>query len=92
MALQRTRNAAAALALAGILCVAAPAHAARWDEPVAISEWIESALEWISRLWVGNDAAELKPALGKSSCGSDLEGCPSPNPNSDLGYGIDPNG
>jgi hypothetical protein len=86
------RSAAAALALAGVLGLAAPAHAARWEGPAAIPGWIDSALEWISRLWLGKEASAPKPSLEKLSEGIDPTGSTSPTSSSDLGHGIDPNG
>ena len=93
MALQRIRNAAAALALAGILCAATPANAAHRAGLIAFPGWIESALEWISRVWVGSEARKPKPVVEKLGCGIDANDCPSsPASDSDLGHGIDPNG
>ena len=60
MTLQRMRSAAAALALAGILC-AAPAYAAQWEGPILFPVRFESALEWISRLWLGTRPRSQEP-------------------------------
>ena len=92
MNLQRLRSAATALALAGLLGLAAPAHAARWGGPVAFPGWIESALDWIGRLWIGIEAAESKPPIEKGGIGIGPNGCPPPSQNQDQGIGIDPNG
>ena len=92
MTMKGLRSAAAALALAGALGLAAPAHAAPWEEPAAIPGWIDSAFEWIARLWLGNEATEQKPALEKLGGGVDPNGRLSPAPGSDPGDGVNPNG
>jgi hypothetical protein len=90
---QRTRRAAAALALAATLALAAPAHAAGRADLAAGPRWIESVLEWVARLWVGNGlATEPKPAVEK--CGYTINpdggcsgGTPPPTSSSTGGSG-----
>jgi hypothetical protein len=92
MTVKGMRSAAVALAFAGVLGLAAPAHAARWEGPTAIPGWIDSALEWISRLWLGNEASAPKPSLEKCGLGIDPNGvCQQPSPpNSNQGIAVDP--
>ena len=82
---QRIRRAAAALALAATLALAAPAHAAGWEDLGVGPGWIEQAMEWIARLWIGGEARGSAPAIEK--CGGGINpdgvcsgGAPSPQP------------
>jgi len=78
---QRTRRAAAALALAATLALAAPVQAAVREHPAVGSRWIESVLEWIARLWVGGgEATESKPAVEKCGGSMNPDGCPGGTP------------
>lgn len=98
----RIRRSVAALALTAILALGAPAHAAGWESWTAPSGWIENALEWIARLWVGGGVASTaEPARIKSDqgIGIDSNGGGSSTPptlppatSSESGPGIDPNG
>jgi hypothetical protein len=101
MSPHRIRTTAAALALAAILLLGAPAHAAGWESWTAPPDWIENALEWFARLWLeGSPSPGLQPARMKSEQGNGIDPNgttatptpPSATPNSEQGNGIDPNG
>lgn len=98
------RITAAALALAAVLVLAVPAHAAgRAGRTPGIS-WIEDVVQWVAGLWVGTG----KERGAKYGAGIDPNGNPTPTPPSgtggtngataqapdpsDFGIGIDPNG
>jgi len=95
MVLQRIRRAAAVLSLAATLALAAPAHAAGWED-LAAPAWLERAMEWVSRLWVGNgDVTTPTPAIEKCGTGIDPSGLCSgaaPSTMRKYGGGLDPNG
>jgi len=78
--LQRT---AAAAALAMVLALAAPAHAASRHGRTAGPGWVDIALQWWTQIWLGTPAGN-----GLQSNGA----CSTPNTKSDYGAGIDPNG
>ena len=95
----RIRRAVLALALAAVLVIGAPAHAAGWSSWTASPGWLDNALEWIARLWTGGGARQTpEPAGCKSNVGIDPNGAssttspPPPPPSSDYGSGVDPNG
>jgi hypothetical protein len=98
MKLQRIRRAAAAAAVAATLALAAPVHAAGWENPAAGPGWLQQALEWITHLWVGGDeAGGLKPVIEKCGAGIDPSGCPGAAPppepaNANSTGGADPEG
>lgn len=100
MTQRRLRITAAALALAAVLGLAVPAHAAgRAGRTPGIS-WIEDVVRWVARVWVGiENERGLKKGIGIDPNGSptppppDTNGATpqAPDP-SDKGIGIDPNG
>ena len=85
------RRTAAALAVATLLAVAAPAHAGGWRMRTVGSGWIESVLQWVAQVWqVSGTERGLKAGMGINP-----DGGPPPPPSttdSDRGMGIDPNG
>jgi hypothetical protein len=100
---QRTlRRTAAALVLAAVFALAAPAQAAgRPGSPG--SGWLEAALQWVTTLWAGGPSlgsgAKSDPGNVKSDSGHGIDSngtssAPQPQtkPNGDGGAGIDPNG
>jgi hypothetical protein len=75
MVLQRIRRAAAVLALTATLALAAPAHAAGWEDLAVGPRWLEAAPNWIASLWlVIGDVIGLKPAVEKCSSGMNPDG------------------
>jgi hypothetical protein len=99
MRLQRTRRTAAAFALAAVLGLGAPAHAAGWEGLAVTPGWLESGLQWIARLWMGSgDETAVRPALEKSCAGMDPNGSPlcqsgaQSTPSTEDGTGGDPKG
>jgi len=80
MVLQRIRCAAAVLALAATLALAAPVHAAGWEDLAVGPGWIEQVREWIARLWVGGEATGPTPAVEKLGSGANPDGSPAPSP------------
>lgn len=105
MTQRRSRRIAVAVALATVLALAAPAHAAGRHAWAAGPAWIEEAVQWLARWWPGN-AAERDQ---KAGVGIDPNGSPAPAPNPgtgtngvaappamdpalDRGHGIDPDG
>jgi len=89
--LQRT---AAAAALAMVLALAAPAHAASRHGRTAGPGWVDIALQWWTQIWLGTPAGNGLQAPGlKTGYGIDPDGASAtPNTKSDYGIGIDPNG
>jgi hypothetical protein len=97
----RIRRAVLALALAAVLGIGAPAHAAGWSSWTASSGWLDNALEWIARLWTGGGAGQRpEPAGVKAEQGNGIDPNgststpqpPAPTTNSDYGSGVAPNG
>jgi hypothetical protein len=77
--LQRT---AAAAALAMVLALAAPAHAASRHGRTADPGWM-GALQWLTQIWLGIPAGNgLDPDAARTA----------PNTKADIGIGIDPDG
>jgi hypothetical protein len=92
--LQRT---AAAAALAMVLALAAPAHAASRHGRTAGPGWMGNALQWLTQIWLGAPAGNGLQAPGlKTSYGIDPNGgratTQPPATNGDKGIGIDPDG
>lgn len=100
MTQRRLRITAAALALAAVLGLAVPAHAAGRAVRTPGLSWIEDVVQWVARVWVG---VEKERGL-KYGGAIDPNGNPAPPPRgtngatsqapdpSDDGIGIDPNG
>jgi hypothetical protein len=82
------RIATAALTLAAVLVLAAPAHAAGRAVRTPGIYWIEDVVQWVARVWMG---IEQDRTL-KYGIGIDPNGNPAPPPPSGFGSGIDPNG
>lgn len=101
MTQRRSRRAAAAVALAAVLALATPAHAAGRHAWTAGSGWIEQAVQWIAGLWTGN-ATETRNTDSRTGAKTGLGTQPGNPPNamapptvdptSERGSGIDPNG
>jgi hypothetical protein len=100
---QRTiRRTAAALVLAAVFALAAPAHAAGRPGWYSGSSWLEAAFQWVTSLWTGaptgnragNDSHRAKAATSFGTTPNDPSSAtqPQPKPNGDSGIGIDPNG
>jgi hypothetical protein len=94
--LQRT---AAATALAMVLALATPAHAASQHGRTAGPGWMGNALQWWTQIWLGAPAGNGLQAPGLKSdygAGIDPNGgrttTQPPATNADKGAGIDPNG
>ena len=83
------RITAAALSLAAILALAAPAHAAGRTVRTPGIYWIEDVVQWIARVWVGTG-----PDRGVAKYGGaiDPNGNPAPPPPSGFGAGSVPSG
>jgi len=82
------RRTAAALAVATLLAVAAPAHAGGWRMRTVGSGWIESVLQWVAQVWqVSGTERGLKAGMG-----IDPNGGPTPIPPESFRDSIDPNG
>jgi hypothetical protein len=99
MRLPRTRRTAAALALAAVLGLGAPVHAAGWEGLSVTPSWLEHGLQWIARLWMGSgDETGGRPDLEKSCAGIDPDGSPQcqsgtqSTPSTDDEAGGDPKG
>ena len=97
----RIRRAVLALALAAVLGIGAPAHAAGWSSWTPSPGWLDNALEWIARLWTGGGAEQRPEPAGVKSGeglgippngGTSTPVPPPPTTSSDQGDGIDPNG
>ncbi|MEO6192884.1 MAG: hypothetical protein ABIS20_07735 [Thermoanaerobaculia bacterium] len=92
--LQRTT---AAAALAMVLTLAGPAHAAATRHGrIAAPGWMDTVLQWVAQLWPGAPAGGQAPGL-KSDQGHGIDpngalSTPPPSSNPDKGGGIDPNG
>lgn len=92
--LQRT---AAAAALAMVLALAAPAHAASRHGRTAGPGWMGNALQRLTQIWLGVPAGNELQAPGlKTGYGIDPNGARTttkpPATSGDIGIGIDPNG
>jgi len=91
--LQRT---AAAAALAMVLALAAPAHAASRHGQTAGPVWMGSVLQWWTQIWLGAPVGNGLEVLGlKADYGAGIDpngASATPNTKSDYGIGIDPNG
>ncbi len=93
--MQRT---AVAAALAMVLALAAPAHAAGRHVRAAEPGWMDTVLQWVTQLWPGATAESGLKAPGlKSDEGAGVASDGShtttqPNSNADKGIGIDPDG
>lgn len=82
------RITAAALSLAAVLALAAPAHAAGRMVRTPGIRWIEDVVQWVAQVWVGTS-----PERGlKYGAGIDPNGSPAPPPPSGFGAGSAPNG
>jgi hypothetical protein len=80
------RRTAAALAVATLLAVAAPAHAGGWRIAPVRSGWIENVLQWVARVWeVSGTERGLKAGMGIDPNGG-------PPPPDSTRQSIDPNG
>jgi hypothetical protein len=91
--LQRT---AAAAVLAMVLALAAPAHAAGRHARTARPGWMGTVLQWVTQLWPAAPAGSgLKTPGLKADSGPGMDPYGSsarPQPLSDKGAGIDPDG
>ena len=93
MTQRRIRRVAAAAALATVLGFAAPAHAVDWQTWMGGADWIEGAVRWIGRLWMGDITdAGMKAGHGIDPNGATTATTTQPPPDPDRGHGIDPNG
>ena len=84
------RRTAAALAVATLLAVAAPAHAAGWRIAPVGSGWFENVLQWVARVWQGSGTERGL----KAGHGIDPNGGAPPPPISpdDARQTVDPDG
>jgi hypothetical protein len=97
MTRRRSRRTAAAVALAAVVALATPAHAASRHASTAGPGWIEEAVQWIARLWTGNGLErELKSGVvSVPDPGTGTNGAVAPpgvEPASERGMGVDPDG
>ncbi len=78
----------AALTLAAVLVLAAPAHAAGRKARTPGIYWIEDVMQWVARVW-----GDPSPQGGAKYGGAiDPNGSPAPTPPSGFGAGSAPNG
>jgi hypothetical protein len=93
MTQRRIRRVAAAAALATVLGFTAPAHAVDWQTWTGGVGWIEGAVRWIGRLWMGEGVGDgRKAGFGIDPNGATTATTTQPPPDPDRGHGIDPNG
>jgi hypothetical protein len=92
MTQRRIRRVAAAAALATVLAFAAPAHAVDWQTWAGGPGWLDGAVRWIARLWVGEGGGDGRKAGIGIDPNGDPYSVPTPPPPPDAGHGIDPNG
>ena len=92
MTQRRIRRVAAAAALATVLAFAAPAHAVDWQTWTGGAGWIEEAVRWIGRLWMGEGMGDGRKAGHGIDPNGDPHSATTPPLPPDAGFGIDPNG